>query len=124
MMCLERIKTAFAISYIINNTQVIQIQNLMCIYVASSMSKTLHTDSRNKSSCILLCVTAYIVSDHTIITPTKCTLLLLKAPDITICTFSSYILPLHVSTRVGHFQGAQCQCLAKVIINYNLLKLR
>jgi hypothetical protein len=37
--------------------------------------------------------------------------------------FMSYILPLHVSTRVGHLQGAQCQCLAKVIINYNLLKL-
>jgi hypothetical protein len=38
--------------------------------------------------------------------------------------FLSYILPLNVSTRVGHLQGAQCQCLAKVIINYNLLKLR
>jgi hypothetical protein len=38
--------------------------------------------------------------------------------------FLSYILALHVSTRVGHLQGAQCQCLAKVIINYNLLKLR
>jgi hypothetical protein len=37
--------------------------------------------------------------------------------------FMSCILPLHVSTRVGHLQGAQCQCLAKVIINYNLLKL-
>jgi hypothetical protein len=37
--------------------------------------------------------------------------------------FMSYILPLHVSTRVGHLQVAQCQCLAKVIINYNLLKL-
>jgi hypothetical protein len=59
----------------------------------------------------------------TIITPTKCTLLLLKALDITICTFLSYILPLHVSTRMGHLQEAQCQCLAKVIINYNLLKL-
>jgi hypothetical protein len=31
--------------------------------------------------------------------------------------FMSYILPLHVSTRVDHLQGAQCQCLAKVIIN-------
>jgi hypothetical protein len=61
---------------------------------------------------------------HTIITPTKCTLLLFKAPDITIYTFLSYILPLHVSTRVGHPQGAQCQCLAEVIIDYNLLKLR
>jgi hypothetical protein len=37
--------------------------------------------------------------------------------------FISYILPLYVSTRVGHLQGAQCQCLAEVIINYNLLKL-
>jgi hypothetical protein len=62
------------------------------------------------------------IEKHTIITPTKCTLLLLKAPDITICTLS-YILPLHVSIRVGHLQGAQCQCLAKFIINYNLLKL-
>jgi GTP cyclohydrolase I len=49
--------------------------------------------------------------------------LLLKASDITICTLCHHILPLHVSTRVGHLQGAQCQCLTKVIINYNLLKL-
>jgi hypothetical protein len=63
------------------------------------------------------------VIPYTIITATKCTLLLLKAPDITICTLCHYILPLPVSTRVGHLQGAQCQCLAKVIINYNLLKL-
>jgi hypothetical protein len=60
--------------------------------------------------------------NYTIITPTKCTLLLLKAPDFTFYTLS-YILPLHVSPRVGHLQGAECQCLAKVIINYNLLKL-
>jgi hypothetical protein len=38
--------------------------------------------------------------------------------------FMSYILPLHVSTHVGHLQGTQCQRLAKVIIDYNLLKLR
>jgi hypothetical protein len=65
-----------------------------------------------------------LIRAYTIIIPTKCTLLLLKAPDITICAFLSYILPLHVSTRVGHLQGAQCQCLAKVIIDCNLLKLR
>jgi hypothetical protein len=59
----------------------------------------------------------------TIVTPTKCTLLLSKASDITIRTLCHHIFPLHVSTRVGHLQGAQCQCLAKVIINYNLLKL-
>jgi hypothetical protein len=39
-------------------------------------------------------------SNFTIITPTNCTLLSLKAPEITICTFLSYVLPLHVSTRV------------------------
>jgi hypothetical protein len=38
--------------------------------------------------------------------------------------FLSCILPLHVSTRVSHLQGAQCKCLAKVIVDYNLLKLR
>jgi hypothetical protein len=38
--------------------------------------------------------------------------------------FCLVFLPLHVSTRVGHLHGAQCQCLAKVIIDYNLLKLR
>jgi hypothetical protein len=38
--------------------------------------------------------------------------------------FCLVLLPLHVSTRVGHLQGAQCQCLAKVIIDYSLLKLR
>jgi hypothetical protein len=37
--------------------------------------------------------------------------------------FMSHILPLHVSTLVVHLQGAQCQCLAKGIINYSLLKL-
>jgi hypothetical protein len=70
------------------------------------------------------CCLSVHVDNYTIIIPTKCTLLLLKAPDITICTFLSYILPLHVSARVGHLQGAQCKCLAKVIIDYNLLKLR
>jgi hypothetical protein len=69
------------------------------------------------------CCPSVHVDNHTIIIPTKCTLLLLKASDITICTLCHYILPLPVSTRVGHLQGAQCQCLAKVIINYNLLKL-
>lgn len=54
---------AFIILYIINNSQVIQIQNLMCTYGASSVSKTLYTDSRNKSSYILLHVMAYIISD-------------------------------------------------------------
>jgi hypothetical protein len=49
--------------------------------------------------------------------------LLLKSQDITICNFSC-IFALHFSTRVGHLQGAQCQRLAKVIIDYNLLKLR
>jgi hypothetical protein len=53
------------------------------------------------------CCPSVHVDNHTIITPTKCTLLLLKAPDITICTFLSYILPVHVSTRVGHLQRAQ-----------------
>jgi hypothetical protein len=38
--------------------------------------------------------------------------------------FCLVFLPLNVSTRVGHLQGAQCQRLAKVIIDYNLLKLR
>jgi hypothetical protein len=77
---------------------------------------------RNKTGNFNCCPSVH-VDNHTIITPTKCTLLLLKAPDITIYTLCYYILPLHVSSRVGHFQGARCQCLAKVIINYNLLKL-
>jgi hypothetical protein len=34
------------------------------------------------------CCPSVHVDNHTIITPTKCTLLLLKAPDITICTLS------------------------------------
>jgi hypothetical protein len=38
--------------------------------------------------------------------------------------FCLVFLPLNVSTRVGHLQGAQCQSLAKVIIDYSLLKLR
>jgi hypothetical protein len=71
------------------------------------------------------CCLSLHVDNYAIIIPTKCTrFLLLKAQDITICTFLSCILPLHVSTRVGHLQGAQCQCLAKVIIDYILLKLR
>jgi hypothetical protein len=71
------------------------------------------------------CCLSMHVDNYTIIIPTKCTrCLLLKAQDITICTFLSCILPLHVSTRVGHLHGAQRQCLAKVITDYNLLKLR
>jgi hypothetical protein len=77
----------------------------------------------NKSIYNFNCCPSVHVDNHTVITPTKCTLLLLKAPDITVCTLCHYILPLHVSTRVDHLQGAQYQCLAKVIINYNLLKL-
>jgi hypothetical protein len=61
---------------------------------------------------------------YTIIIPTKCTrFLLLKAQDITICTFCLVFLPLYVSTHVGHLQRGQRQCLAKVITDYNLLKL-
>jgi hypothetical protein len=81
-------------------------------------------DDHKQSVVNFNCCPSVHVDDHTIITPTKCTLLLLKAPDIAICTLCHYILPLHVSTRVGNLQGAQCQCLAEVIINYNLLKLR
>jgi hypothetical protein len=66
-----------------------------------------------------------LVDNYTIFIPTKCTrFLLLKAQDITICTFLSCILPLHVSTRVGHPQGVQRLSLAKVITDYSLLKLR
>jgi hypothetical protein len=50
--------------------------------------------------------------------------LLLKSQDITICNFVFCFCPYMFQTRVGHLQGAQCQCLAKVIIDYNLLKLR
>jgi hypothetical protein len=80
--------------------------------------------SRNITENFNCCLSVH-VDNYTIITPTKCTrFLLLKSQDITICNFVLHFLPLHVSTRVGHLQGAQCQCLAKVIIDYNLLKLR
>jgi hypothetical protein len=70
------------------------------------------------------CCLSVHVDNYTIIVPTKC-ISLLKAQDITICTFLSlYSYPLHVSAHVGHLQGAQCQCLAKVINDYNSLKLR
>jgi hypothetical protein len=47
--------------------------------------------------------------------PTKCTCSTIKA-QITILHSCLYISrPLHVSTRMGHLQGVQCYCLAKVI---------
>jgi hypothetical protein len=96
-------------------------------YLVTQLSETgvLKDTLRKENSNSLIKVTCHNWMNrnkYTIITPTKCTLLLLTAPDITICTLC-HILPLHVSTRVGHLQGAQCQCLAKVIISYNLLKL-
>jgi hypothetical protein len=48
---------------------------------------------RSVKSINFNCCPSVHVDNHTIITPTKCTILLLKAPDITICTFLSYILP-------------------------------
>jgi hypothetical protein len=50
------------------------------------------------------CCPSVHVDNHTTITPTKCTLLLLKAPDITICTlcliFCSYMFqPMWVIFR-------------------------
>jgi hypothetical protein len=79
----------------------------------------LQTSTQNFNCCL-----SVHVDNYTIIIPTKCTsFLLLKAQDVTICTFCLVFLPLHVSTRVDQLQGAQCQCLAKVIIDYNLLKL-
>jgi hypothetical protein len=62
---------------------------------------------------------------YTIIIPTKCTLFYYwKHKILQSVLFCLVFLPLHISTRVGHLQRAQCQCLAKVIIDYNLLKLR
>jgi hypothetical protein len=70
------------------------------------------------------CCLSVHVDNYTIIIPTKCTRsLLLKSQDITICNFVLYFAPTCFNPR-GSSSGAQCQCLAKVIIYYNLLKLR
>jgi hypothetical protein len=64
------------------------------------------------------------VDNHTSIVPTNCTGFLLKAQDITIRTFVFvFLAPTCFSPRGGHLQGAQCQCLAKVINDYNSLKI-
>jgi hypothetical protein len=52
------------------------------------------------------CCPSVHVDSHTIITPTKCTLLLLKTPDIKICTFLSYILPLRFNPRGSSSGGS------------------
>jgi hypothetical protein len=70
----------------------------------------------NTLLCFNCCLSVY-VDNYTIIIPTKCTrFLLLKSQDITISTFFLVFLPLPVSTRVGHLQGAQRQCLAKLLL--------
>jgi hypothetical protein len=87
-------------------------------------SKHLTLHHYNRIHIFFNCCLSVHVDNYTIIIPTKCTRnLLLKSQDITICNFVLYFCP-YVSTHVGHLQGAQCQCLAKVIIDYNLLKLR
>jgi hypothetical protein len=69
------------------------------------------------------CCTSVHVDNHTIITPTKCTLLLLKAPDTTICTlcliFCSYMFQLAWVI----FRRLNASAWLKLLLITNLLKL-
>jgi hypothetical protein len=70
------------------------------------------------------CCLSVHVDNYTIIIPTKCTrFLLLKAQDITICTFLSCIIAPTCFNPRGSSSGRSMP-VPKVIIDYNLLKLR
>jgi hypothetical protein len=52
------------------------------------------------------CCPSVHVDNHTIITPTKCTLLLLKSQDITICNFVLYFTPTCFNPRGSSSGGS------------------
>jgi hypothetical protein len=53
---------------------------------------------------------------HTIITPTKCTLLLLKAPDVTICTFCLIFCPYMFQPAWVIFRGLNASAWLKLLL--------
>jgi hypothetical protein len=53
---------------------------------------------------------------HTTITPTKCTLLLLKAPDITICTFCLIFCPYMFQPAGVIFRGVNASAWLKLLL--------
>jgi hypothetical protein len=81
-------------------------------------------EATNTHSDFNCCLSVH-VDNYTIIIPTKCSRFLIGKSTrcYNLYFFCLVFLPLHFSTRVGHLQGVQCQCLAKVIIDYDLLKL-
>jgi hypothetical protein len=56
------------------------------------------------------------VTSHTIITPTKYTLLLLKAPDITICTFCPIFCPYMFQPAWVIFRGLNASAWLKLLL--------
>jgi hypothetical protein len=57
------------------------------------------------------------VDNHTIITPTTCTLLLLKAPDITICTLFLIFCPYMFQTAWVIFRGLIASAWLKLLLS-------
>jgi hypothetical protein len=62
------------------------------------------------------CCPSVHVDNHTIITPTKCTLLLLKAPDTTICTFCLIFCPYMCQPAWVIFRGLNASAWLKLLL--------
>jgi hypothetical protein len=62
------------------------------------------------------CCPSVHVDNHTIITPTKCTLLLLKAQDITICTLCLLFCPNMFQPAWVIFRGLNASAWLKLLL--------
>jgi hypothetical protein len=62
------------------------------------------------------CCPSVHVDNHTIITPTKCTLLLLKAPDITVCTLCLIFCPYMFQPAWVIFRGLNASVWLKLLL--------
>jgi hypothetical protein len=61
-------------------------------------------------------IASIFYNDHTIITPTKCTLLLLKAPDIAICTLCLIFCPYIFQPAWVIFRGLNASAWLKLLL--------
>jgi hypothetical protein len=79
--------------------------------VAPSKNETSAHDTEFDTTMCLKCN-----RPHTIITPTKCTLLLLKAPVITICTLRLIFCPYMFQPAWVIFRGLNARAWLKLLL--------
>jgi hypothetical protein len=70
----------------------------------------------SRSQIIFQNLKNYSLGDHSIITPTKCTLLLLKAPDITICTLCLIFCPYMFQPACVIFRWLNASAWLKLLL--------